>query len=97
MARQAQTQPTTDERKIAAIVRRLLPERSAQVLAFARFIAYETFKPDEIQFLEKEEIFEDVETENDAHWEALFASETGQNALDQLADEALAEIRIKSM
>lgn len=85
--------PNSDEREIATIVRRLPPERSAQVLAFARFIAYETFKPNELQFLEDEEIFEDEGTENDVRWEAIFASEAGQTVLDKLADEALADIR----
>jgi len=30
---------------------------------------------------------------DDARWEALFASEQGQNALNKLADDALADIR----
>lgn len=93
MERQAGTQPMNNERKIAAIVRRLPPERSAQVLAFARFMAYETFKPNDLQFLEDEEIFEETGTENDERWEVLLASEAGQTALDKLADEALTDIR----
>jgi hypothetical protein len=62
MERDAGTQPINNEHKIAAIVRRLPPERSTQVLA-------------------------------DERWNALFAAEAGQTALDKLADEALADIR----
>ncbi|HRJ43766.1 MAG: hypothetical protein KJZ86_24930 [Caldilineaceae bacterium] len=34
-----------------------------------------------------------AETENDTRWDALLTSDDGQNALDYLADEALASIR----
>ena len=90
---QTEMQRNSDERKIAAIVRRLPPERSAQVLAFARFLAYETFKPNELEFLEDEELFVEADPESDAQWETIFASEEGQTTLDTLADDAFAEIR----
>jgi len=90
---QTEVQQSSDEYKIAAIVRRLPPERSAQVLAFARFLAYETFKPKELEFLEDEELLAERATEGDVRWEAIFASAEGQMTLDRLADEALAEIR----
>ena len=92
MERQSATQPTNAERKIMAIVRRLPPARSEQVLAFARFMVYEAFNANEVDFID-EDIFEDVDTEHDARWEAIFASDEGQDVLDKLADEALAEIR----
>ncbi len=85
------TQPSNYERKLLAIVRRLPPEQGQQLLAFARFLAYETFETTELDFLEEE--LEDAYTEDDARWDALLASEEGQLVLEKLADEALADIR----
>ena len=73
-----------DEQQIMTIMHRLPPERKAQVLAFARFVAFETFEPTDL---------EDAYTDADARWDELLASDEGQLALDKLADEALAEIR----
>jgi len=64
-------------------------ERGQQLLSFARFLAFETFQTTELDFLDDES----KETDDDMHWDALLASEQGQNALDRLADEALAAIR----
>jgi hypothetical protein len=86
-------QPVDYEHKIVEIVRKLPPERSSQVLAFARFVAYETFQPNMLDFLEEDELMEIESAQHDAKWEALFASEAGQNTLDRLADEALSAIR----
>ena len=92
MTRQAATQPVNYERKILAIVRRLPPERGQQLLAFARFLAFETFQPTELDFLDELEL-EEPESEADRCWDELLDSEKGQLALEQLADQALAEIR----
>lgn len=75
-----------------AILHRLPPERKSQMLAFARFLAFESFQTSDLDFLEEADFGEDY-TEADARWDELLASEEGQQALDMLADEALAEIR----
>ena len=77
----------TYEKKLVAIVRRLPAERGKQLLDFARFLAFETFNTTNLDFLD-----DLVETEADANWDTLFASEEGQKALDRLADEALIAI-----
>lgn len=92
MTEQTITEPTSQERQLVALLRKLPPERSAQVFAFARFVAYETFKANEHELFDIDEFLDDTETENDAQWEAMLASDAGQAALDRLADEALAEI-----
>ncbi|MEZ4863146.1 MAG: hypothetical protein R3C14_17645 [Caldilineaceae bacterium] len=92
MKEQAAAESSSQERQLVALLRKLPPERSAQVFAFARFVAYETFKTDELELFDVDEFLEDADTENDAKWEAIFASDEGQTALDRLADEALAEI-----
>lgn len=91
MAEQITTAISNDEWKIMAILQRLPPERKAQILAFARFLAYETFQTTDLDFLEED--FGDAYSESDIRWDELLASEEGQLALDKLADEALAEIR----
>ncbi len=93
MAMQVATQPESYEHKIIAIVRKLPPERGLQLLAFARFLAFETFQTMDLDFLEDESDLEDTYTEADARWDTLLASEEGQLALDKLADEALVDIR----
>lgn len=92
MADQTTTPIGDEERKIMAIVHRLPPERQSQILAFARFLAFETFQMTDLDFLEETDLGDD-NTEADARWDELLASEEGQRALDKLADEALADIR----
>lgn len=89
MQTQTERQPFGYERAILAILRHLPPEGGRQLLTYARFLAFENFQTTELDFLEDEL----DETENDARWDALLASDDGQNALDHLADEALASIR----
>ncbi|RLT44403.1 MAG: hypothetical protein DWI57_03295 [Chloroflexi bacterium] len=86
---QTEVYPPGFERTILTILRHLPPERGQQLLTFARFLAFETFQTTELDFLDDET----EETDNDARWDALLASDVGQNALDRLADEALAAIR----
>ncbi|RIK40368.1 MAG: hypothetical protein DCC55_15345 [Chloroflexi bacterium] len=93
MTTQAAPQAINYEHKIFAIARRLPPDRRSQLLAFARFLAFETFQTHDLDFLEDETDFEDEYTEADARWDAIFESEEGQLTLEKLADEALAEIR----
>lgn len=80
----------SEERQIMSILHNLPPERKSQILTFARFIAFETFQTTDLDFLKD---IEDTETEANVLWDELLASEAGQNVLDKLADEALAEIR----
>lgn len=77
------------EKKIVAIVRRLPAERGKQLLDFARFLAFETLSSTELDFLD-----DVVESEADAKWDALLASDEGQTALEHLADAALAAIKM---
>lgn len=93
MGEQTAIPTAKEERKIIAILRHLPPERQAQMLAFARFLAFETFQTADPDFLEDEAELEDTYTEADAKWDEMLASEEGQQVLDKLADEALAEIR----
>jgi hypothetical protein len=93
MTTQTPTQLSSYEQKITAIVRRLPPERQLHLLAYARFLAFETFETVDLDFLEDESDTGTTYTEGDARWDALLASEEGQLALDRLADQALAEIR----
>ncbi len=92
MADQTTLPTVDDERKIMAIVHKLPPERKSQILAFARFLAFETFQTTDLDFLGEADFGDDY-TEADARWDELLASEEGQRALDKLADETLAEIR----
>ena len=69
---------TLREEKLIRIMRRLPPERIAQVIDFAEFLEFQTGQFD-IQ-------------ESDAHWDTLLASDKSQLLLERLADEALAEI-----
>lgn len=80
----------SEERQIMSILHNLPPERRSQILTFARFVAFETFQTTDLDFLEESR---DTEIEANAFWDELLASEAGQNVLDKLADEALAEIR----
>ncbi|MCB0117201.1 MAG: hypothetical protein R2873_25480 [Caldilineaceae bacterium] len=82
----------SDEQEIMTIVHRLPPERKSQILAFARFLAFETFQTTDLAALEEID-FEDTYTEADARWDQLLASDEGQFTLDRLADAALASIR----
>jgi len=83
----------TNEHEIVAIMHKLPPERKAHVLSFARFLAYETTQTAEYTFSEEDTALKDEYTASDAHWDELLTSEGGQSALENLADEALAEIR----
>ena len=93
MTIQAAAQPSNYERKIVAIIRQLPPERGLQLLAFARFLAFETFQTTDLEFLEDESVIEESYTNADGHWDLLLDSEEGQLALDKLADGALADVR----
>jgi hypothetical protein len=93
MTTETTTQPANYQRQVIAILQRLPPERGLQLLAFARFLAYETFQTTELDFLEEDVDLEVTPTAADERWDELLASEAGQLALDQLADEALADLR----
>lgn len=93
MAEKKLSSTIDNEREIMTIVQNLPPERKAQVLAFARFLAFETFETTELDFLGEDVAREGTQTDADARWDELLASEDGQRALDALADEALAGIR----
>lgn len=54
MVMEDRTPSRSYERQLLGIVRRLPPERGQQLLAFGRFLAYETFETTELDFLEEE-------------------------------------------
>jgi len=91
MTTQAATQPDNYEHKIITILRRLPPEQGQQILAFARFLAYETFQTTDLDFLTEDANLE--ATAADQRWDALLESEEGQLVLDSLTNKARAEIQ----
>ena len=73
------------EEVLLNIVRTLPQEHISQLIDFARFLETQTLA-EEIKESETDEA-------EDAKWDALFASEEGQDLLAKLADEALEEHR----
>lgn len=71
MKEQAVAAANRQERQLVALLRKLPPERSAQVFAFAHFVAYETFKTDELALFDMDVFLDDENTENDAYWNAI--------------------------
>jgi hypothetical protein len=65
------------EQTLLDLVRQLPPERQKQVVDFVRFLELETLK----------------ENENDAKWEALFATQASEDFLSQMASEAREDIK----
>lgn len=92
MVRRAIVKPAASEQKLVEIVRRLPPERVAQVIDFARFLESQTRKSNGGDLLDEEEGHEEIAVEN-ARWDALLATNESQRLLEKLADEALADIQ----
>ena len=76
------------EQTLLTILRFLPPNRVVQLVDFARFLEAQALAE---QFAWQEEPVA-VAADN-AHWDALLATDEAQLLLDQLADEALAEQR----
>ena len=80
------------ERTIIDIVRVLPPDRAEQLIDFGRFL--------EAQIL-SDELFQDEDTDeidiDNARWDALLGSDEGQAVLEDLAQEALLEHRLKGL
>ena len=76
------------EDTLLQIARALPPQRAEQLLDFARFLESQRLA----EALFREENATEVEAD-DARWDALLSSAEGQEILNQLAQEALAEHR----
>ncbi len=83
------TPQTKYEKKLLAIMRQLPPKRVEQLVDFADFLQSRTKTDD--QWLEEN----DAERSAAANeqWDALFASEEGQNLLDSLVEQAKVDIK----
>jgi hypothetical protein len=92
MERQITVAPTASEQKLVEIVRRLPPERVAQVIDFARFLESQTDQTSDQDQLDEGES-QELMAEGDARWDALLATDESQRLLEKLADEALADIQ----
>lgn len=72
------TSQRQNEQKLLTIARRLSAERLTHLLAYARFLEYET----------EEDVPTNSMTKADARWDDLFSSPEGQQTLLKLAREA---------
>ena len=73
------------------IVRRLPPERVAQVLDFAEFLASRSKQQNGSDVVETDASAAEA-TASDVRWDALLASDESQHLLERMADEAEAQI-----
>ena len=80
-------QPTGSEEQLIRIVRKLPPDRIAQVIDFAQFLEYQATGAVDDAVLEEDTAIEI------ARWEILLATEESQRLLETMADEAWAEIQ----
>ncbi len=92
MRRQTSVQPTASEQKLVEIVRRLPPERVAQVIDFAQFLESQMRKAHADDLPDEGESPEAIAVEN-TRWDTLLATDESQRFLEKLADEALADIQ----
>jgi hypothetical protein len=89
MASQALSATDVNEQALLSLVRKLPPERRAQVLDFARFLEAQTAASD--GGFDDEETAEEIAASNE-RWDALLASDASQSLLETMAAEALTEI-----
>ena len=78
----------TYEQILITIVRTLPPNRVEQLVDFARFLDAQRLT----EQLAQTESRAEIEADN-AHWDALLSTDSGQTLLEKLAGEALAEYR----
>lgn len=76
------------EQTLIDIVRVLPPGRAEQLIDFARFLEAQLVAEELFQ----EENIDEIEADN-ARWDALLESDEGQELLEELAQEALADHR----
>lgn len=80
-------QPTGSEEQLIRIVRKLPPDRIAQVIDFAQFLEFQATGEVDDADLEEESVAETT------RWDTLLATEESQRLLEHMADEAWAEIQ----
>jgi hypothetical protein len=76
------------EQKLVEIVRKLPPEGLAEVIDFAQFLESRMRQAD--QSLDESAA---PDTEENARWDTLLATDESQRLLERLADEAVADIQ----
>ncbi len=91
MKRNTNPRPSASEKRLFEIVRRLPPERIAEIIDFAQFLE-SRLEAAEKEQLDQGESQEEIAAEN-AEWDALLATEESQRLLEKLAGEAEAEIK----
>ena len=84
----------TTEQRLLEVVRRLPPDRVAQVLDFAEFLASKR-KPQNGSDVLDTEARTAKATTGDARWDALLASDESQRLLERMADEVEARIETR--
>ena len=80
------------EQRLLEIVRKLPSERISQVIDFAQFLESQGTKTYDEDLLDEGESEEGIAVEN-ARWDALLATDESQRLLEEMADEALADIQ----
>jgi hypothetical protein len=82
----------TYEQELMRVVRKLPPERVAEVIDFAQFLEFRTADAADGLSLTDKRNQARIAEEN-ARWDALLATDASQHLLEKMADEALAEIQ----
>jgi hypothetical protein len=80
------------EQELMRVVRKLPPERVAEVIDFAQFLEFRTSDTNDGILLADKKDQTRIPEEN-ARWDALLATDASQHLLEKMADEALAEIQ----
>jgi len=80
------------EQRLLGIVRKLPLERVSQVIDFAHFLEFQITKIHDSDRLGEDGSEEEIAVEN-AQWDALLATDESQCLLENMADEALADIQ----
>ena len=87
-----ETQPTLQEyeQELIGIVRKLPLARVSEVIDFAQFIEFQVAKTYDVM---GEDEGKEEDSEGDARWDALLATDESQHLLERMADEAWAEVQ----
>lgn len=80
------------EQELMRVVRKLPPERVAEVIDFAQFLEFRTSDANDGILLTDKRNQARI-AEKNAQWDALLATDASQHLLEKMADEALAEIQ----
>lgn len=92
METQTSYQASTPEQTVLRIMRRLAPERVAELVDFARFLEFRAAE-DVGDWLEIENAATDQAGDADQRWDELFARPEARQLMRQMAQEAREEYR----